>query len=355
MDITDLLTKTLDSGFQKHKRPTNFLQKFSQEKLFETSEVIIPSQVIANIQAVDTSKLGAHRVDFGKFGTDRYTLPAYNQYSYITPEMLEKVQFAKTEYQLADLSNTLVENTIIMQEQIENAIEKQIVDAIFNNQVILEDQTKIGYKRKTTHINTTYNWSLGTNNPINDISDGCKLIIQDSKISASNTFNLILSNSLCNILLANENFRKNSNFVEGRELTKIVEPKLAQGATYHGTFSAGSFNINLWSYLGTYQIPKGFGIANEGQTVQFIPEGNGILLGEGMDFRTLFGGLDNSIELFNSSSQSISNFRLRKGKFQTYVYWDIHSVGSASLIYGVKSRPLFVPVDNDAFYVFKAN
>jgi hypothetical protein len=145
METTDILTRTLDAGFQKHKRPSNFLQRFSQEKLFETAEVIIPSQVIANIKAVDTSKIGAHKIDFGEFGTDRYNLPAYNQYSYITPEMLEKVQFAKTEYQVADLSNTLVDNLVTLQEQIENAIEKQIVDAIFNNEVILEDQTKIGY------------------------------------------------------------------------------------------------------------------------------------------------------------------------------------------------------------------
>ena len=61
-----------------------------------------------------------------------------------------------------------------------------------------------------------------------------------------------------------------------------------ESAEYHGTFSAGSYEINSWSYPEVVGIPMGFGLPNEGTKQPYIPDDKIIALGANPDFRLLY-------------------------------------------------------------------
>lgn len=50
------------------------------------------------------------------------------------------------------------------------------------------------------------------------------------------------------------------------------------GATLSGRIACGAYIVNIWSYDGTFTIPKGFNLKDEGKTSSFIPDGRGILI-----------------------------------------------------------------------------
>ena len=186
---------------------------------------------------------------------------------------------------------------------------------------------------------------------VNDIADACQLCNKDGKISAS-TFNFIATDAVIRALLADEVFRANSDAQKGINRTNVGMPEeLTPGATFHGQFACGSFNINLWSYDETYEIPKGFNFANEGKEVTYIPSGAAVILPMNPKFDRFYGAL-NSVDASTGANVAGAKLDLKQAQQLPYAY-DVVDNGSAVTKAGVKSRPLCVPSDVDVFVTFK--
>lgn len=345
--------KTMIDGFTLYQKPNCFLTSFASEIVTDYDKVELDKRSVRNVYAVDVERDGARMVNFNKFETLEFTPPYYNQYDMLTPAQFDKRQFGKTEYEkIGNLNTFLNERQGWLSDTIVNAIEKMVSDALFNNKITLSDGSEITFNRKDSHyINKqSEKWS-GTGNPIKHIDDLCQTIIDDAKVSGSGAFQLICARDTVNTLLANENFRKSTSFDAGIKLTDIKSPTWnTNGATFHGQFSCGSFRINLWSYNAKFEVPTGYNYANEGTLQPYIPNGTALLLPEDINFNLIYAGIDNSATMIhNGSIGNINSLAMIKTKQLPYAYWSLVSVGTAAFVYGVKSRPLFIPTNNDCF------
>lgn len=347
--------KTMIDGFTLYQKPTCFLTSFAREIVTDYDKIELDKRSVKNVYAVDVERDGARMVNFNKFETIDYTPPYYNQYDSLTPAQFDKRQFGKTVYEKAgNLNNFLNERQGWLSDTIVNAIEKMVSDALFNNKITLCDGSSITFNRKDTHYINKENekWS-STGDPIKHIDDMCQLLIDDAKVSGAGAFQLICARDTVNALLSNSKFRDHTKFDAGIKLTDIKMPTWnTNGATFHGQFSAGSFRINLWSYNAKFEVPKGFNYANEGTLQPYIPNGTALLLPEDVRFDLIYAGIDNSATMINNGSiGNINALTMIKAKQLPYAYWTIMTVGTASFVYGVKSRPLFIPTNNDCFVI----
>ncbi len=151
--------------------------------------------------------------------------------------------------------------------------------------------------------------------------------------------------------MQNDKFRENSNFnnkIERAQIGLPVEKTL--GAFLHGRFAAGSYIINLWSYEGKYEIPKGFNFAGEGEQMTYIPKGRAILLPNEVNFTRYYGAInDTDFEGVNSFVGKVLN--LVETEQLPYACGCIKN-GSAFAQIGLKSRPLYAPINIDASCTF---
>lgn len=350
--------KTMIEGFQTYNKPNLFLSSFSKIILTNSDKIVLDKKNVKSVFAVDVEKGGARMQKFDSFSEFEYQPPYYNPYSILSPAEFEKKQYGKTEYEkIGNLNNYLNEKQSILADTIKNAIEKQVSDALFNNKINLIDGSEIVFNKKETHniSKTTSKWSNNDGNPIKDIEEACLLIIKDGKVNGAMSFNLILSANTISILLQNTKFRENSKFDSGLKLTDILMPEWnTSGAVFHGQFSCGAYRVNLWSYGAEIEIPTGFNFQNEGETISYIPNGSALLLAGNLDFNIVHAGIDNSCNMINNGSiGDISNLLMQKADVMPYAYWSVINIGSAGYVFGVKSRPLFIPKSNDAFVTLR--
>jgi hypothetical protein len=348
--------KTMIDGFTLYQKPTLFLTSFANDRVTDFDKIELDKRSVRNVYAVDVERDGARMVNFNKFETFEYTPPYFNQYDMLTPVQFDKRQFGKTEYErVGNLNTFLNERQGWISDTIVNDIEKMVSDALFNNQITLSDGSIITFNRKDTHYidKTSNKWNTTDSNPIEDIEDLCQLTIDDGKMSGAGAFNLICARDTINTLLSNKKFREQTSFDQGIRLTDIKMPSWnTNGATFHGQFSVGSFRINLFSYNSKFEVPIGFNYANEGTLQPFIPNGTALLLAEGVRFDLIYAGIDNSATMINNGSiGNINSLTMIKTKQLPYAYWTIISIGTAGFVYGVKSRPLFIPTNNDGFSI----
>lgn len=347
--------KTMIDGFTLYQKSTCFLTSFAKEVVTDCDKIELDKRSVRNVYAIDVERDGARMMNFNKFETIEFTPPYYNQYDMLTPVQFDKRQFGKTEYEkVGNLNTFLNERQGWLSDTIVNAIEKMVSDALFNNKITLSDGSEITFNRKDTHyINKqSEKWS-STGDPIKQINDMCQLLVDDAKISGAGAFQLICARDTLNALLSNSKFKENSKFDSGIKLTDIKSPTWnTNGATFHGQFSCGSFRINLWSYNAKFEVPTGYGYANEGTLQPYIPNGTALLLIEDVNFNLIYAGIDNSATtIHNGSIGNINSLSMIKAKQLPYAYWSVVGVGTAGFVYGVKSRPLFIPTNNDCFCI----
>lgn len=348
--------KTMVEGFSTYQKPNLFLSSFATKHVLATEKVQLDKRSVKNVYAMDSEKGGARMVNFNNFETHEYTLPYFNLYSILTPEQFTQRAYGQTEYeQIGNLNTYVNERQGWLSDMLNNAVEKMAVDALYNNRIVMVNHEEIEFNRKSTHYINKGNakWSdVEKSNPIQDINDMAQLIIDDGRIAGGSAFNLICARDTVNVLLTNQKFKDNSKFDSGIKLTDIQMPTWnTHGATFHGQFSAGSARINLWSYNAKLEIPTGYGLAGEGELRSLIPNGTALLLGDEVRFDLYYAGIDNSALMINSNGFNPDSLKMVKAEQLPYAYWSKIAEGTAGFVYGVKSRPLFVPVNNDGFAI----
>ena len=349
-----LIKKAMKIGFSKQQKCPMFLSNFFRKEQLTGIKVEIQKELIDPYYAVDVQLgTGGRRASTGTYDADEYTVPEYNNYATITEEDMFKAQFGETVYddvtkaaKVAMLCNK--HQTVISGWQ-RYAEEKQAADGLFNGKIVLANGKEIKFNKKSSHsIAADEKWNTANADPIEFLEAGCQLAFDDGKIGVS-TFNLILENAGAAALLSNEKFIKNSNKNNGINRANIEMPiEKTPGAKFHGQFSIGGYIINLWTYNAKYKIPVGYNFAGEGTEVGFVQKGTGLLLPENPNFVRYYGAVNDA----NAPSElGGSKLNLQEVEQLPYAYDKLNG-GSAVTLAGVKSRPLYVPVDIDSFVSF---
>lgn len=354
--MPNLLKKSIEVVFDKKQKPSMFLANLFKPKMLKGIKVELQSRTIKSVYSVDVQLgTGGRYIDMSKYKKTEYVVPEYNDLSNITEADMFDAQLGETEYEgkVAKAADLITDRQEIISDMQRRAEEKQAADALFNGKVVLSNGDEIEYNKKASHdINMASKKLKSANSDIvNDIADACKLCNKDGKISAS-TFNFIATDDVIRDLIDDEVFRENSDARKGIDRTNVGMPEdLTPGATFEGQFGCGKYKINLWSYDETYEIPTGYGFANEGQEVTYIPAGAALLLPMNPKFDRFYGAL-NSVDASTGVNVAGAKLDLKQAQQLPYAY-DVVDNGSAVTKAGVKSRPLCVPSDVDVFVTFK--
>lgn len=352
----DLIAKLSRVAFDKRKSPSMFLTNFFNKVPLDGIKVELQSRTVKSIYSVDVKLgTGGRVMDFSKYDKKEYTVPEYNDYAVITEEDMCKVPFGYNEYsdmrKAATIADRIADKQILISDAQRRAEEKQASDGLFTGVVTLADKTKIEFNKKATHTidKASAKWNSTDGNPVEDIKDACKLCRDDGKIGTS-LFHLIMEDDAFSAMLSNEKFIKNANAQSGIDRTKIGIPEeMTPGATFQGQFAVGSNKINVWTYNEKYEIPTGYGFANEGTEVGYIPRGCAVLIPDKPKFERYYGAVNNVNADTKAGGEKLN---LEQVEQLPYAY-DVVNHGSAITEAGVKSRPLVVPVDVDSFATFK--
>ena len=348
-----LIKKMMQMGFSKRQACPMFLSYFYKKEQLTGIKVEIQKEILDNQYAVDVQLgTGGRRADGSSFETEEYTVPEYNNYGTITEEDMFKVQFGETEYdadaKVARVANLINKHQTIISGWQRYSEEKQAADSLFNGKIVLANGKEIKFNKKASHNITPTAWNAANSDPLESIAGGCQIAFDDGKIGVS-TFNLILESKGLAALLSNEKFLKNCNKNQGVNRTNLEMPvEKTPGAKFHGQFSVDGYIINVWSYNAKYKIPKGYGFDGEGTEVGFVKSGTGLLLPENPNFKKYYGAVNDA----NAPSElGGSKLNLQQVEQLPYAYDKLNG-GSAVTLAGVKSRPLYVPVDIDSFVTF---
>ena len=353
--MPNLLKKSMEVVFDKKQKPSMFLANLFKPRKLKGIKVELQSRTIKSLYSVDVQLgTGGRYVDMSKYQKTDYVVPEYNDLSDITEVDMLEAQLGETEYEgkIAKAADLITDRQEIISDMQRRSENKQAADALFNGKVVLSNGDEITFNKKATHNINMTSKKIGSANSdiVNDIADACQLCNTDGKISAS-TYNFIATDNIIRALLADDVFRANTNVQAGINRTNVGMPEeLTPGATFHGQFACGAFNINLWSYDETYTIPTGFGFANEGTEVTYIPSTSALLIPMNPNFVRYYGAL-NSVDASTSTNVAGAKLNLQQAEQLPYAY-DVVDNGSAVTKAGVKSRPLCVPADVDTFVTF---
>ena len=350
-----IFKKQLVKYFEKRMKPTNFISNLYKKVKLTGVSAEIQGQDVKSTYSVDVKLgTGARRHEFGIHETKTVVVPEYNDITTVSEEDILRVQAGETEYstKVANSVQLVAKRQILFSDMQRRAEEKQAVEALLNGKITLADKTEIEFRKKATHnINlSAKKWTDDTSNPIEELSKAIELITTDGKVGTSE-FNLILENKGLRALLGNKNFKENSNFNNNVKRNDIKMPvEMTAGATFHGQFSVDSYIVNLWTYNAIYDIPTGFNFANEGYSCKYIPDGKAILLPTETEFEVYYGAIAD----VNTQDTSFigGGLNLVETEQLSYAYPVIRN-GVKALECGVKSRPLYYPVNIDCVVTFE--
>ncbi len=354
--MADFLRRSMAPVFKKKALPTMFLSSMFQSpdaNKKDTVEVVVDIKRNGERIAIDIVRGAGGRNNVNKrYTTKTYTPPSYNEAgNYNENERLQRA-LGRTEYdeeREADILAAITDDQVDLQDTILRAIEKQAADAFFTGTVILINNDTVDFKQKATHqISPAIDWSHADGVPIDDLAGGALLNRKDGQTT---TKDFIMGESTWLKLQNNAQFKATAEF---RRVDHVnVRPPVmnSDGANFHGTLTIGEYVINLWTYPQFYFVPTGFGLANEGTLVPYIPTDKGWLGTIGARFDLYFAAITQLVP----TDQRLAAFGFPtapkpiKGDFHPYAYTD---TPGKNLIYGMESAPLCVPTDLDTFSTF---
>jgi len=347
--------------FEQKMKPTLFLASHATPQTTLASSIEI--DIVRGLEtfAVDiVPGAGGRGNKKTRYTTKEYTPPMYNEFYNITAEELMKRLPGQTKYDAADsafqatLLAIITDKQAMMQDKELRSIELQARDAMFDGTITLHNGDVIDFKKKTTHtISPTYKWNASTGVPLTDLEAACALCRKDGKIGASR-FKLVVADDVVEALIANAQFiaKANIRHIENVQMGMPTDIN-ADGATFHGVFSAGSYTIELWAYPQFYTVPVGFGLANEGTMQPYIPSGKALLLpATGLRMDLWYAGIPqvvNQVDSVLAGMGLTGTIGMVEADFVPYARLDDRS---ESIEAGVKTRPLFVPHQIDGLCSF---
>lgn len=350
-----LLKRLMTAAFRQTDIVTRFLTdmfKSPEQYKFRGEEVQIDAVRGKEEYAIDVAPYAGGRANKANiFTTKVYKPPAYDEYIYLTAERLNKRLPGKSPYDIAenyamDITDLIVEDQILIRDKIHRAIELQCRDALVNGKITLINGDIIDFKQKSTHqYSTPTPWTSSTADPFNDFTVVGSRVRADASKAIVDAF---FGETALQKFLNNDNV-KQAGDIKMIERLAITSPMARQeGADYHGTFSAGSYKINIWTYPQVVGIPLGFSLPNEGTKVPYIPTDRIVILPAEPDFRLYYAGIPSLTDRISPELRGITGLdampSIETGDMIPYFRLDKEA---EAIKIGVKSRPLAIPVGID--------
>lgn len=370
MSAPSLAKKTMLEAFDQKAKPTKFLSSWfptTERDIVDTDTVDIDIKRGNEKIAIDVSKyVGETRNSNNQFTSKEFTPPAYNEYFSYVGKQLQKRLPGRTEYDkispMAQLLAIITDDQVKGQDKITRAIEVMCSTALLTGTIILINNVSVDYKQKSTHdFDAAIDWDeVSTATPWVELDKACDLNRKDGKgISEVGIFG---SNSLQWLLAATK--MQNRLNLRHAELANIKSSMMNdEGAVFHGLLDTGNYTLQVWTYPQYYDIPTDAElglpsgtVTNAGTTQLYIPTDKVIVLPEPgkIDMRTVYAGISRIVNPVEPEFQALGITGVpdnARGKWHPYAHTDQRR---KSLIVGVESAPLPIPVDIDRVCAFDA-
>lgn len=261
IDAQGLYTKKLVEVYKQKISPTGFLRSFFRREESATLEVSIEVQRGYEKVAVDVIRgTEGNRNQFTRTTEKIFIPPLYKEYFDRTTLQLYDRLYGATEINdaiFAQYINNVADAIVALRDKIERAYELQCAQVFETGVVKLNAPgTSIDFKRKTGSIVDLGAGNYFANNvdPFVVFQNGCNFLRQTGK-AVGGKFIAIMGSTALSDLLANTKFTARQNLFN-MALDTVNSPLMnAEGATYHGTVTAGSYKVELWAYPQFYDDP----------------------------------------------------------------------------------------------------
>lgn len=354
---TVLEKRVMIEAFRQKKAPTMFLSGLFKTKsnwMFRARKVAIDVKRNEQTIAVDVKRGTGGNLNTNKqFTTKEYEPPVYDEYSSLFEEELNERNIGNTEYNqteyIADAIARITDDQVVNQENILRSIEKQAADVLLTGTVILINNDTLDYKQKTTHNFTVgTSWSTTSADAFGDLQTAVDLNTKDGKIDSDMA---IFGQGAWQDLLRNDDFQKQANY-RRVNLMEIRRPSInTDGAAFHGFITVGAYELQVWTYPQYYLVPTGYGLANEGTLVPYIPDDKVIVTGMDIDLRLVYGGIPTIVGRKDPRLSAIGLPGIPANiATDFHAYNQLDDKGTC-VEAGVRSAPLCIPTQIDGYTV----
>lgn len=339
-----LFTQRLLAVYQERPPVTSFLRQFFSTTTAPTKYVSIEVERMGEKVAVDVVRgTEGNRNTFSRSTEKTYLPPLYREFFDATDldlydRVLGSLKSDNSQLFVA-LLNSVADRIMTLRDKIERAKEVQCKQIFETGIVTLKNGDNIDYKRKPASIVDPGSGNYFANNvdPFALFEAGCVFIREKGK-SGDAVFNAILGSSALTDLLANTKFQaRQSTF--NMQLDQVIGPVRDNntGAAYHGTITAGSYKVQLWTYPQVFEDPN-----NSNTLTPYVDPKKVIILPTNPKFVMAHAAVPQLIG--EPGSMPVQG---------EYVYGDFPDTRKATHEFDVQSAPLAIPVAVDTIYTFK--
>lgn len=354
---TSLAKKTMGAAFKQKKAPTMFLSGFFQtppRNITRSRSIVFDIKRNDEALAVDVVRGTNGRMNENKrFTTKEYVPPMYDEYSPFDEEELLDRGPGNTEYEdpsfMAELLARLTDDQVEHQEKILRAIEKQAADALFTGTVVLINNDTVDFKQKATHnFTTAIDWDAAGGLPLDDLATAADLNRQDGKIESDIA---IMGAQALKDFINNAQVQKFGDFRRINQMDITPPVMNTEGAAFHGEVTVGSRRLQVWSYPQFYKVPTGFGLANEGTLVPYVPTDKVVVLGSTIRFDLVFAGIAEIVDRVDPRLQGLGITALPSRIATDFHPYALVDQNATNIKTGVRSAPLCIPTQIDGYTV----
>ena len=362
--VTSIEKRAMLAAFKEKTTPTGFLGSWFQTSprdLFKSTKCVIDIKRNKELIAIDVVRgTGGRNNNNKRFTTKEYTPPMYDEFTAYNEEELNNRMPGQNEYEQmedqAQFMSIVVDDWIQIKNKILRSIEYQAANCLVTGQVPLVNADTLDYKQKATHnFAASPVWSNASGVPLTNIATACDLNRKDGKIAIGEFIAIMGAGAFTNFLERIDGSGGVLDMIHA-DLGRIVMPTMnTEGAVYHGTIAAGPYRVQVWTYPQYYDVPVGFGLANEGTLVPYIPTDKVVIIppAKAIDLRLVYGGIPILVNKTDPRMQSLgvtsmpTNIRT---DFHPYSYVDDKAVCVQT---GIKSAPLCIATEIDGWTVIK--
>lgn len=276
-DIRGLFTTTLVDVYRERPKVTPFLQSFFPTEVVPTKTTYIEVERMGEKVATDVVRgTEGNRNIFSRSSQKMFEPPYFREYMDLTHlDLYDRVLGSQGNAQeplFISFVNEVADRMELLIDKIKRARELQCAQVFFNSGIVTMNQgVNIDFKRKSTSIvNNTPDYFATTSDPYDVFRKGCDFLRQTGKQMAGE-FVAILGTT------AWSNLRNNSTFVDKQKMfqTKFDEihmpDRSAVGAVHHGTISAGSYRVQIWTYPQFYDLAVNDAAGNAPTSLSWTP------------------------------------------------------------------------------------
>ncbi|MFA6057297.1 MAG: major capsid protein [Taibaiella sp.] len=334
---TARFTSALVATYMEMPKTTSFLRSFFPAKEYLTKYLRIEVMRGGEKIAVDVVRGSEGNRNRFERSTEKIIEPPYfREYFDLTEldiydrlwgsDSIDGTSFGEIVAQVAEKMQILV-------DKIERAYELMCAQVLLTGIITLSDGTSIDYKRKAASLvdGSATTWATGTNDPYAQIGAGINFIRTKGRAQGG-TYNMIMGESAADAFFANaivlaRGPLSNINFDQLR-----APQRDSVGGAFHGTITAKSYKVNLWTY------PEYYDDATD-TTVSYIDTKKIIIIPEAPKFVMGFAAVPQLIDTDN-----------RVPKKGAFIFGDYVDRKLSTHEYDVKSAGVPIPVAVDQIY-----